>query len=70
MKTENINAYRDSVMTHLMYIKEKVDANHKHLLHLNGRVRSAEVAISWIKGIVAAMTTVFIAIAGWFKFGE
>ena len=68
--SNNLDKYRDEVMTHLKYIKEKVDANHKHLLHLNGRVRSAEVAISWIKGIVAAMTTVFIAIAGWFKFGE
>ena len=66
--SNNLDKYRDEVMTHLKYIKEKVDANHKHLLHLNGRVRSAEVAISWIKGIVAAMTTVFIAIAGWFKF--
>ena len=68
--SNNLDKYRDEVMTHLKYIKEKVEANHKHLLHLNGRVRSAEVAISWIKGIVAAMTTVFIAIAGWFKFGE
>ena len=67
--SNNLDKYRDEVMTHLKYIKEKVDANHKHLLHLNGRVRSAEVAISWINGIVAAMTTVFIAIAGWFKFG-
>ena len=42
MKTENINAYRDSVMTHLMYIKEKVDANHKHLEKVNGRLNEAE----------------------------
>ena len=31
MKTKNINEYRDGVMTHLMYIKERVDANFEHL---------------------------------------
>ena len=27
------------IITHLEYIKEKVDANHSHLKELNGRVR-------------------------------
>tara|TARA_R100000664_G_scaffold34247_1_gene55720 strand:+ start:4486 stop:4683 length:198 start_codon:yes stop_codon:yes gene_type:complete len=46
------------VITHLEYIKEKVDANHNHLKELNGRVRKNEVSISWIKGI--GLTVTFI----------
>ena len=46
------------VLTHLKYIKEKVDANHNHLKELNGRVRKNEVSISWIKGI--GLTVTFI----------
>ena len=34
------------VLTHLEYIKEKVDANYKHLEKLNGRVTKNESAIS------------------------
>ena len=46
------------VITHLEYIKEKVDANHNHLKELNGRVRKNEVSISWSKGI--GLTVTFI----------
>ena len=46
------------VITHLEYIKEKVDANHNHLKELNGRVRKNELSISWIKGI--GLTVTFI----------
>jgi len=46
------------VITHLEYIKEKVDANHNHLKELNGRVRKNEVSISWIKGIGLTVTFV------------
>ena len=28
---KNLNEYRGEVITHLEYIKEKVDANHEHL---------------------------------------
>ena len=31
MKSKNVNEYRDEVMTHLEYIKEKVNENHSHL---------------------------------------
>ena len=46
------------VITHLEYIKEKVDANHNHLKELNGRVRKNEISISWMKGI--GLTVTFI----------
>jgi hypothetical protein len=68
--SNNLDKYRDEVMTHLKYIKEKVDANHKHLLHLNGRVRSTEVAISWIKGIGTTVTFILGSVLAWFKLGE
>ena len=36
MKTKNTDEYRGEVMTHLTYIKEKVDANFEHLERVNG----------------------------------
>ena len=66
--SNNLDKYRDEVMTHLKYIKEIVDANHKHLQHLNGRVRSAEISISWIKGIGSALTFVIGAIIAWIEY--
>ena len=47
-----------------------VEKNENWLKKLNNRVRKNEVSISWIKGIGAAITTIFIAITGWFKLGE
>ena len=46
---KNLNEYRDDVLTHLEYIKEKVDANHKHLERVNGRLNKAENDITAIK---------------------
>ena len=37
--SKDISKYRDEVMTHLKYIKEKVDANYSHLNKLNNRER-------------------------------
>ena len=54
------------IITHLEYIKEKVDANHSHLKELNGRVRKNEVAISWIKGIGLTVTFIISSIIGIF----
>jgi hypothetical protein len=51
MKTKNINDYREGVMTHLMYIKERVDANFKHLEKVNGRLNKAENDITKLKTI-------------------
>ena len=65
--SKDISKYRDEVMTHLKYIKEKVDANHKHLRELNGRVRKAESSISWMKGIGTTITFVLGLLLAWFK---
>ena len=65
MKTKNTNEYRDDVMTHLKYIKEKVDANHEHLENVNGRLRKAENSISWIKGIGTTITFVVASAIAW-----
>ena len=54
------------IITHLEYIKVRVDANHKHLKELNGRVRKNEVAISWIKGIGITITFIITTIIGIF----
>ena len=54
------------IITHLEYIKEKVDDNHSHLKQLNGRVRKNEVSISWIKGIGITLTFVISTIIGLF----
>ena len=70
MKTKNTSDYRDEVMTHLKYIKEKVDENHTHLLQLNGRVRKTEISISWIKGIGTTLTFIIGIIFSWLKLWE
>ena len=51
--------YREAVIIHLQYIKEKVDANHEHLLRLNGRVGKNENAISRMFGIGIALSFIF-----------
>ena len=54
------------IITHLEYIKEKVDANYNHLKELNGRVRNNEVAISWLKGIGLTVTFVVSSVITYF----
>ena len=51
MKTKSISEHRDEVMTHLMYIREKVDANFEHLERVNGRLNKAENDITKVKAI-------------------
>ena len=68
--SKDISKYRDEVMTHLKYIKEKVDANHSHLNRLNNRVRKAESSISWMKGIGTTITFVIGLFFTWFKINE
>jgi hypothetical protein len=58
MKTKDINDYRDGVMTHLMYIKEKVDANFEHLEKVNGRLNKAENNIAKLKAIGATLFSI------------
>ena len=54
------------IITHLEYIKQRVDANHSHLKELNGRVRKNEVAISWIRGIGMTFAFAISSIIGFF----
>ena len=74
MKSENetkldkeISLYRNDVITHLKYIKEKVNDNHSHLIRLNDRVRKAESSISWIKGIGTTVTFLIGSLLAWFN---
>tara|TARA_R100001530_G_scaffold39990_2_gene30794 strand:+ start:729 stop:926 length:198 start_codon:yes stop_codon:yes gene_type:complete len=53
------------VLTHLKYIKERVDANFNHLEKLNGRVRSNEVTLSWMKGIGSTITFIISCVLGY-----
>ena len=62
--------YRDEVMTHLKYIKEKVNANHSHLSKLNDRVRKTESSISLMKGIGTSITFVIGLLFTWFKINK
>ena len=54
------------VLTHLEYIKEKVDANYKHLEKVNGRLNKAESNISKIVGIGSGITFVVASFLGYF----
>ena len=54
------------VLTHLEYIKEKVDANYKHLEKVNGRLNKAESNISRIVGIGSGITFVVATVLGYF----
>ena len=62
---KNINEYRDEVMTHLQYIKERVDENHSHLEKVNGRLNKAENNITIIKTTGVTLYTVIAAILAW-----
>ena len=53
------------VLTHLKYIKQRVDANFSHLEKLNNRVRKNEITLSWIKGIGSTITFVISCILGY-----
>ena len=54
---------------HIKHIKESQIKTERHLEILNGRIRNNEVAISWFKGILGAITFVVSAIIG-FLFKE
>ena len=61
MKTKNTDEYRGEVMTHLTYIKEKVDANFEHLERVNGRLNRAENDIVKVKTIGLTLFTILTA---------
>ena len=62
---KNINEYRDEVMTHLEYIKQRVDENHSHLEKVNGRLRIAENSITAIKTIGSTITVIIGVFLTW-----
>ena len=62
--------HRLEVLTHLKYIKEKVDINEKHLQKINGRLRKTENEIAWMKGIGTTVTLVLSFLIGYFKLNK
>ena len=63
--SKDISKYRDEVMTHLKYIKEKVDANYNHLEKVNGRLNKAENNITAIKTTGITLSTLIGVILTW-----
>ena len=63
--SKNLNEYRGEVLTHLEYIKEKVDANHEHLERVNGRLRKAENNITAIKTTRTTLATIIADFLTW-----
>jgi Mg2+ and Co2+ transporter CorA len=67
MKTKNIEKHRSEVMLHLMYIREMVDANHRHLERVNGRLNKAENNITKIVTVgstILSLLTIAVAAIG------
>ena len=62
--------YRNEVLTHLEYIKEKVDSNHAHLERVNGRLREAEKTISAIKAVGTSITVAITIVLTWLGIAE
>ena len=65
MAKNELDKYRDSVMVHLTYIREKVDRNHDHLEKVNGRLGKTENSIIAIKTIGTTITVVIGIILTW-----
>ena len=55
-----LDEHRKEVLTHLEYIKERVDYNAKHLDRINGRLREAEKKISFLQGFSSVVSFVLI----------
>ena len=62
---KNLDEYRGEVLTHLEYIKEKVDANHSHLEVVNGRLNKAENSITAIKTIGTTLAAIMGGLLTW-----
>ena len=62
-----MNDKQDILMTHILYIKEKVDKCENHLDKINGRVRANERMVGKIISIgstFAFLITVFLSYMG------
>ena len=73
MTTKNTEEYRNNITIHLVrisgdiaHIKERVDANHKHLEKINGRLRSTENSVTAIKTMGTTITFIIGCILTWF----
>ena len=73
MKKDSTEEYRNNITIHLVkisgdiaHIKSKVDANHKHLEKINGRLRSAENSVTAIKTVGTTVTFIIGCILTWF----
>ena len=62
---KNLDKYRGEVLTHLEYIKEKVDANHSHLEVVIGRLNKAENNITAIKTIGTTLAAIIGGFITW-----
>ena len=58
-----LDEHRREVLTHLEYIKERVDYNGEHLNKINGRLREAEKKISFLQGFGSIVTFVLISLS-------
>ena len=72
MKTKSTEEYRNDVTLQLTritgeltHIREKVEANHKHLEKINGRLTTAEHSITAMKTIGTTLTIVIGTILTW-----
>ena len=63
---KEVKQYRNLVLVHLDYIKEKVDHNAEQLKAINGRLRTAENSIWWLKGIGSTLAFIFTIAMGYF----
>ena len=55
-----LDDHRQEVLTHLKYIKERVDINSEKLDKVNGRVRAAENKISFLQGFGSLVTFILL----------
>tara|TARA_Y100000401_G_scaffold66066_1_gene52716 strand:- start:2612 stop:2821 length:210 start_codon:yes stop_codon:yes gene_type:complete len=60
-----VKEHRDEVMTHLKYIKERVDVNSDKLDKINGRVRKTENDITGIKATGITLYTIIGLVLTW-----
>ena len=72
MKKGSLEEYRSNITLHLTrisgdieHIKEKVNANNKHLERINGRLRTAENSITAIKTVGTTVTLIIGIILTW-----
>lgn len=62
-----VDEHRKIVHDHLRYIKDIVDNMCYKLDRINGRVRTNEKSISFIKGIGTLAVVIITAVLGWFS---